>query len=184
MNLTPRSGRNEPCPCGSGLKYKVCCLGKDTTSTPTRRYPGSYMAIAVVGVVLAVIVAQTFFGTATPDGSETAPANAFAPTSRPPGPAPAGKVWSPEHGHWHNIGAPGAQAINGGGTSRRRQLDPQTSHPSRQVQYPRVKSGRPIMATGMMPHNRLYHRPFHLHRKPFRQHLSPSPNGDYSFSRI
>lgn len=22
-------GRNDPCPCGSGLKYKKCCLGKD-----------------------------------------------------------------------------------------------------------------------------------------------------------
>jgi hypothetical protein len=22
-------GRNEPCPCGSGRKYKHCCLGKD-----------------------------------------------------------------------------------------------------------------------------------------------------------
>jgi hypothetical protein len=22
-------GRNDPCPCGSGLKYKVCCLAKD-----------------------------------------------------------------------------------------------------------------------------------------------------------
>ncbi|MDH3851098.1 MAG: SEC-C metal-binding domain-containing protein, partial [Deltaproteobacteria bacterium] len=21
-------GRNDPCPCGSGLKYKKCCLGK------------------------------------------------------------------------------------------------------------------------------------------------------------
>ncbi|HLG53819.1 MAG TPA: SEC-C metal-binding domain-containing protein [Vicinamibacterales bacterium] len=25
----PRPGRNEPCPCGSGRKYKQCCLGKD-----------------------------------------------------------------------------------------------------------------------------------------------------------
>lgn len=24
-----RPGRNDPCPCGSGLKYKKCCLGKD-----------------------------------------------------------------------------------------------------------------------------------------------------------
>jgi hypothetical protein len=24
----PKTGRNEPCPCGSGLKYKRCCLGK------------------------------------------------------------------------------------------------------------------------------------------------------------
>jgi uncharacterized protein YecA (UPF0149 family) len=22
-------GRNDPCPCGSGNKYKKCCLGKD-----------------------------------------------------------------------------------------------------------------------------------------------------------
>jgi len=25
-------GRNEPCPCGSGKKYKKCCMGKDSTS--------------------------------------------------------------------------------------------------------------------------------------------------------
>jgi len=25
---TPRPGRNEPCPCGSGLKFKRCCLSK------------------------------------------------------------------------------------------------------------------------------------------------------------
>jgi uncharacterized protein len=24
----PKTGRNEPCPCGSGRKYKKCCLGK------------------------------------------------------------------------------------------------------------------------------------------------------------
>jgi len=24
---TPKTGRNEPCPCGSGKKYKKCCLG-------------------------------------------------------------------------------------------------------------------------------------------------------------
>jgi uncharacterized protein YecA (UPF0149 family) len=25
----PKIGRNEPCPCGSGRKYKKCCYGKD-----------------------------------------------------------------------------------------------------------------------------------------------------------
>jgi uncharacterized protein len=25
---SPRTGRNDPCPCGSGRKYKKCCLGK------------------------------------------------------------------------------------------------------------------------------------------------------------
>ena len=25
----PKAGRNDPCPCGSGKKYKHCCLGQD-----------------------------------------------------------------------------------------------------------------------------------------------------------
>ncbi len=25
----PKIGRNDPCPCGSGKKYKKCCMGKD-----------------------------------------------------------------------------------------------------------------------------------------------------------
>lgn len=31
MNMKlQRAGRNDPCPCGSGLKYKKCCLSKET----------------------------------------------------------------------------------------------------------------------------------------------------------
>jgi methionyl aminopeptidase len=30
MNLKPsKVGRNDPCPCGSGLKYKKCCMGRE-----------------------------------------------------------------------------------------------------------------------------------------------------------
>lgn len=25
----PKTGRNDPCPCGSGKKYKKCCMLKD-----------------------------------------------------------------------------------------------------------------------------------------------------------
>jgi len=28
LRLGPKTGRNDPCPCGSGLKYKKCCLSK------------------------------------------------------------------------------------------------------------------------------------------------------------
>ncbi len=28
VNATPKVGRNEPCPCGSGRKHKKCCLAK------------------------------------------------------------------------------------------------------------------------------------------------------------
>jgi len=31
---TPKIGRNDPCPCGSGRKYKKCCLGGVFTGTP------------------------------------------------------------------------------------------------------------------------------------------------------
>jgi SEC-C motif domain protein len=27
-SATPKVGRNDPCPCGSGKKYKHCCMGK------------------------------------------------------------------------------------------------------------------------------------------------------------
>jgi uncharacterized protein len=29
-SFTTRVGRNEPCPCGSGKKYKKCCIGQET----------------------------------------------------------------------------------------------------------------------------------------------------------
>ncbi|MCC6341525.1 MAG: SEC-C domain-containing protein [Bryobacterales bacterium] len=29
----PRPSRNEPCPCGSGLKFKRCCLNKPRPSS-------------------------------------------------------------------------------------------------------------------------------------------------------
>lgn len=29
-----RSGRNDPCPCGSGKKFKKCCLGKESQTAP------------------------------------------------------------------------------------------------------------------------------------------------------
>lgn len=33
----PAPGRNEPCPCGSGLKYKKCHLPKDEAGEPCEK---------------------------------------------------------------------------------------------------------------------------------------------------
>jgi hypothetical protein len=33
------------------------------------------------------------------------------PRPQPPGPTPPGKVWSPEHGHWHDANPAGASPI-------------------------------------------------------------------------
>jgi len=46
-----------------------------------------------IGVIIAIFIIMAAIGLyfdAQKDGS-----------SAPPGPAPAGKVWSPEHGHYH-----------------------------------------------------------------------------------
>jgi len=42
--MTMRPGRNDPCPCGSGKKYKKCCLGhpmSEATSDPEAGTPGT-----------------------------------------------------------------------------------------------------------------------------------------------
>jgi hypothetical protein len=35
--VSKRIGRNDPCPCGSGRKYKLCCLEKDEATERERR---------------------------------------------------------------------------------------------------------------------------------------------------
>ncbi len=40
MKNMSKPGRNDPCPCGSGKKYKKCCLGK--VSTPPPDYEETY----------------------------------------------------------------------------------------------------------------------------------------------
>ena len=55
-------GRNQPCPCGSGKKYKKCCLQKEK-STPILSPPAvtGYDAVSdTVGVMPAYVVAKIF----------------------------------------------------------------------------------------------------------------------------
>jgi len=74
-------GRNAPCPCGSGIKYKKCCaLKKDKTSL------GMRIVVAVVALCLlgGLVVFLTSIDEYDPGAAST-----------------AGRVWSEEHGHWH-----------------------------------------------------------------------------------
>lgn len=34
--MNQKVSRNDPCPCGSGKKYKSCCLSKETTTHPSQ----------------------------------------------------------------------------------------------------------------------------------------------------
>lgn len=91
-------GRNDPCPCGSGRKYKHCCANKSSRGASR----GLLALIALIAVIAAVGAIASFVG--RNKTRATTPAGAVnTQAGRPqPGPAPPGKVWSPEHGHWHD----------------------------------------------------------------------------------
>lgn len=126
-------GRNRPCPCGSGKKRKYChpddeSLPADTVAAaPTSTW--RYVLIAAIAMS-GLAVASYQLGKPTPPpvvqphASETPSLGATAPmapalplngnaplTPPPPGPVPAGKVWSPEHGHWHDASTGAATTI-------------------------------------------------------------------------
>jgi len=75
-------GRNDPCPCGSGKKYKHCCHGE------TPWYENKVLMGFGIGTIL--IIGLLLFGVSMSDqlGSE-------APE------CPPGQVWSEAHGHCH-----------------------------------------------------------------------------------
>lgn len=72
-------GRNDPCPCGSGDKYKHCCMNESAWYESTM-FSGAL--IALVLVIALVLIGVMFFGGGGPD-------------------CPPGQVWSQAHGHCH-----------------------------------------------------------------------------------
>lgn len=52
-------GRNDPCPCGSGKKYKRCCLGK---GDPAERERSRRFLFAALGVVILAFAIGFFAG--------------------------------------------------------------------------------------------------------------------------
>ena len=76
-------GRNDPCPCGSGRKYKQCCEGKTGRLGPLHWAAIVALALAAgLAVVLAVNILR---------GGDGAGARR----------CPPGQVWSDAHGHCH-----------------------------------------------------------------------------------
>ena len=108
-------GRNYPCPCGSGLKYKRCCEGNRALQLPRGTL------LVVLGVVVAGCVAGAAIFAAVSsnassgkvrskehghwhnEGQSGANDPIREPVPQPPGPAPFAKVSSAEHGHWHDV---------------------------------------------------------------------------------
>jgi hypothetical protein len=139
--------RNEPCPCGSGQKYKHCCGPKKRVRpTNQRRVVPPVLLFACVAGAAAVIGFTRYQlgrsatarrpppdppppGKVTPPGAPS-PKTVGVPQPQPSGPVPAGKVWSPQHGHWHDvpITASGGQ-VSSRGSRPAKPLTPQPDGP-------------------------------------------------------
>lgn len=89
------SDRNSPCACKSGKKYKHCCAVASPRS--------SHRLAAVLLILFVAAAAWGMIGVARRAISADVGTASQTVASRPPGPAPPGKEWSYEHGHWHDI---------------------------------------------------------------------------------
>ena len=81
-----KTDRNELCQCGSGKKTEDCNHQPREQKGPIKT---KQILQSLVAIVIFIIVVGMFLNIST-SGDEA------------PGDAPEGKVWSPEHNHWHN----------------------------------------------------------------------------------
>ena len=118
--MSSKTGRNELCPCGSGLKHKRCCALKEAAVAAKSGAVWPLVLLVLVGggaiFAAAVMVINGQRESLEQQNEVVRPRPSFPEntatfptqsTPQPPGEVPEGKVWSPEHGHWHNAGAPG-----------------------------------------------------------------------------
>lgn len=108
MTKPHEARRNEPCPCGSGKKYKNCCGSATALARQNRTKANLFIGVLILGVVLAF--SASYFSAKSDDSRSTGSATETnsadgPPFPHPPGDPPPGKVWSAEHGHWHDEGA-------------------------------------------------------------------------------
>lgn len=80
--------------------YKHCC---EVKAGPMSRHKWLVLVAGVLVIVSGVWTGKAFF-------SSNSGSSSF---SQPPGAAPPGKVWSPEHGHYHD--APQGQSPSDSG---------------------------------------------------------------------
>ena len=78
--MADKPDRNDPCHCGSGRKYKNCCLDKEESTMNSKLW--------MIGLGIAIILGLWFLGTALSGGE-----------NRPD--CPPGTSWSEAHQHCH-----------------------------------------------------------------------------------
>ena len=102
--MNKQLGRNDSCHCGSGKKYKVCHGQNNIKSLQ--------FWILILIIILGLFWYLLFESDPTGSNNNININNNIISTplipqaknklSSPTEPAPPGKVWSPEHNHWHD----------------------------------------------------------------------------------
>ena len=101
--MKKKNKRNNPCHCGSNKKYKNC-HGKKTSN-----YNVYFIGILIGISILLWFIFYNFENNTNKE--QISNFKPFAPqknnfskpiSTQPPGPPPEGKIWSPEHNHWHD----------------------------------------------------------------------------------
>lgn len=78
--MSNKPNRNDPCPCGSGKKYKNCHMGKDQS--------GNTSKLGMIGLAIAIILGLIFVVMSISGDGNTQD-------------CPPGTSWSEAHGHCH-----------------------------------------------------------------------------------
>jgi hypothetical protein len=73
-------GRNALCPCGSGKKYKHCCIEKTSSMSLRQKLLFALIVLILLG---GLIMAVASFRSLEPGSGSN-------------------RVWSEEHQHWHD----------------------------------------------------------------------------------
>jgi len=82
--MSANVGRNDPCPCGSGLKYKQCCSGKMILNKRRRGWVLGVLGLALVTVAAWGLMRSQARPTA-PTGVRMPPPNTSARATTAPG---------------------------------------------------------------------------------------------------
>lgn len=80
--MADEPGRNDPCPCGSGKKYKYCCGGKSSWYENKTLVGIGLGVFILAGLLLMGLLMSDRLGSDRPE-------------------CPPGQVWSEAHGHCH-----------------------------------------------------------------------------------
>ena len=93
-------GRNDPCHCGSNKKFKHCHQKTNIKQN------NQLILLGIVGAIVIIFLITFSDGENEQKiNSSNTLSNSLTPVkaAKPSSPAPPGKVWHEEHGHYHDI---------------------------------------------------------------------------------